>query len=278
MHDIVTRDADCRHCDSGGRTVRHGYTGKGRQRYRCRACGRSFVRNSGSEVARVVIADDNDLVRKSVKAMLTGERDLRIVGEAADGREALGLCYRVRPDVVLADVRMPEMDGLAATLAIKQQFPHICVLILTMHESQGYLLEALRAGASGYVLKGATRRELVTAIREALDGEIALNRKLATRMLLRLADGEREPSEPLPEPGRSELPQPLTPRELDVLKLLALGRTNREIALGLAISASTAKRHVENIVAKMEVSDRTQAVVRALEQGIISYPSVTRRR
>jgi DNA-binding NarL/FixJ family response regulator len=221
MGDVMTRTVNCRHCGDN-RTTRYGYTGKGKQRYRCRACGRSFVQNPGSGVARLVIADDHDLVRESTRIALSGERDLRIVGEAEDGREALGLCHRVRPDLVLMDVRMPKLDGLAATWAIKQQFPDVTVLMLTAHEDQAYLLEALRAGAAGYVLKGASGHELSTAIRKALDGETALNRRLATRLLLQLANGEPAEAPPGPE-EHTEPPQPLTSRQLEVLKLLALG-------------------------------------------------------
>lgn len=271
MEDVVTRAARCCccHCDSD-RTVRHGRTRKGVQRYRCRTCGRSFVR--GFEGARLLIAEDNALARECLKAVLAGERDFRVVGEAADGREALGLCYRVRPDVVLMDLRMPGMDGLVATRIIKQRYPDISVLVLTMYENQAYLLEALRAGATGYVLKDASPHEITAAIRKALDGEVELNHALATQLLLQLASGSRETLKPLSELECSEPCQPLTSRELEVLELVALGQTNREIARSLVIGLSTVKRHLENIASRLGVSDRTQAVVRALEQGIIPFP------
>ena len=133
------------------------------------------------EPARLIIVDDHDFVRAGIKAMLSGEQDLEVVGEATDGHEALDLCGRLRPDLVLMDVRMPRVDGLAATRSIKRIHPEISVLILTMHENEDYLLEAVRAGAAGYVLKDAPQTELVTAIRKVLDGETTLNRSLADR-------------------------------------------------------------------------------------------------
>lgn len=226
----------------------------------------------GFEPSRVVIVDDQDFVRDGIKVMLSAERSLRIVGEAADGQEALELCGRVRPNLVLMDVRMPQMDGLLATRKIKQRFPEVSVLILTMHENQDYLLEAIKAGAAGYVLKDAPRHELVTAIRKVLDGETTLNRDLATRLLQRLASEAQEPVGARPGKGRAELLQPLTPRELEVLNLVALGQTNREIARSFVISVGTVKNHVEHIIAKLGASDRTQSVVRALKLGLIDFP------
>ena len=233
-----------------------------------------FVNQKGPKVARIAIVDDHDFVRDGIRLMLSGERDFRIVGEAANGREALELCRRARPELALMDVRMPEMDGLAATRAIKQRFPDISVLMLTMHENQDYLLEAIRAGAAGYVLKDAPQHELATAIRRVHEGETTLDQNLATKLLRRLANEAQGPAgstPPEPKPAK-KLPQPLTPRELEVLEMLALGQTNRDIAQGFVISVGTVKNHVEHIIAKLEVSDRTQAVVRALKLGIISFP------
>ncbi len=230
------------------------------------------VNENESKSSRIVIVDDHDFVRAGIKLMLSGERDFQIVGEVANGREALELCRRVRPELALMDVRMPEMDGLAATRAIKQQSPTISILMLTMHENQDYLLEAIRAGAAGYVLKDASQQELATAIRKVLEGEVALNRKLSTKLLQRLANEKRGPADTPSEPKRVQLARSLTPRELEVLELLALGDTNRDIAESFVISLGTVKNHVEHIIAKLEVSDRTQAAVRALELGMISFP------
>src|SRR5215217_3861188 len=229
--------------------------------------------NQQFKSARLVIADDQDFMRDSMKDMLSGERDFRIIGEAADGWEALELCRRARPDLVLMDVRMPRMDGLAATRAIKQEHPATSVLMVTMHDNPDYLFEALRAGAAGYVLKETTREDLLSAIRRVLSGESPLEPELAARLLRRLAhEVQEEPAGTSREPERAEPPQSLTPREVEVLELLTLGQTNRQIARAFVISVATVKRHVENIIAKLEVSDRTQAVVRALEQGIVTFP------
>jgi len=227
----------------------------------------------GRKPAQVIIVDDHHLARESLRDLLADEPDIEVVGEAANGREALALCSRLRPDLVMMDVRMPEMDGLEATRAIKQELPKIIVLILTMHENPDYLLEALRAGAAGYVLKDALQHEAATAVRQALGGESPLDPELAARLLRRLADEEKERVEaPRSARGRRErLPhvEPLTPREKEVLELMKLGHTNRQIARELVISTGTAKNHVEHIIQKLMVSDRTQAVVKALELGIL---------
>lgn len=222
--------------------------------------------------ARLLVVDDHDLVRDSIRAMLSPEEGLEIVHEATDGQEAVECCSRVRPDLVLMDVRMPLMDGLTATKEIKSRFPKIGVLILTLHADENYLLEAIRSGAAGYVLKDATQRELVSAVRRVLDGETTLDGGLSTRLLQRLANEMQEPAREISGSDHSELLQPLTPREMEVLEHLALGQTNREIAAEFVITVGTVKNHVEHIIAKLGVSDRTQAVVRALELRIISFP------
>lgn len=219
--------------------------------------------------ARLVIVDDHDLVRSGLKALLSGQTGLEVVGEADNGREALEVCRRLRPDLVLMDVRMPEMDGLSATRELKRQFSDVSVLILTTYENEDYMLAAVRAGAAGYVLKDAPEQQLVTAIRKVLEGESTLNRGLATKLLQRLA---AETPETRPRTKPADLPEPLTARELEVLGLLALGHTNRKIAEELVISLGTAKNHVEHIRTKLGASDRTQAVVRALDLGLISLP------
>jgi DNA-binding NarL/FixJ family response regulator len=229
-----------------------------------------------STMTRLVIVDDQDFVRAGIKLLLSGEHDLQVVGEAANGREALKLCYRMRPDLVLMDVRMPEMDGLATTRAIKRRYPEVSVLVLTMYEKQDYLLEAIRAGAAGYVLKDAPERQLITAIRKVLEGETTLNRNLTTQLLRRLAGEVGGSAGGLAKLGRAQPTQPVTSRERQILELMAQGKTNREIAQDLVISTATVKRHVENLIAKLEASDRTQAVVRSLELGLIALPESPR--
>ncbi len=228
---------------------------------------------NGRKLARLIIVDDHALAREGLRDMLADEPDLEVVGEAANGLEALALCSRLQPDLVLMDVRMPRVDGLEATRKVKQEFPKIIVLMLTMHENPDYLLEALRAGAAGYVLKDASSEEVVTAVWQALGGESPLDPELAARLLRRLAADEKERVEaPRSARGRGERllhVEPLTPREEEVLQLMKLGHTNRQIARELVVSPGTAKNHVEHIIQKLVVSDRTQAVVKALELGIL---------
>lgn len=212
--------------------------------------------------ARVIIADDHELSRAGIRSMLAGEREMELVGEASTGREALDLCQLLHPDLALLDVRMPEMDGLQATRAIKEACPDVSVIIVTMHEDADYLLAAIRAGAAGYLLKDTGRRELLAAVRRVLRGESFLNTELTQRLLQRMAS-EKQPATEEP------LPEPLTPREHDVLHLMAQGKTNREIASNLVISPLTVKVHVQHIIAKLNVSDRTQAAVRATELGLL---------
>lgn len=210
---------------------------------------------------RLVIADDHELARAGLRAMLTGHRGLEVVGEAANGREALMLCRNLRPDLALIDVRMPGLDGLATCSAIKQECPATSVILVTIHENPEYLLEAIRAGAAGYVLKDISQRELITSVQQVLRGESILNKDLMIRLLQRLA------SDP---PIQEELPiGRLSPREREVLQLLSQGQTNREIAHNLTVSTSTVKIHVEHIFSKLGVSDRTQAAVRAIELGLL---------
>jgi DNA-binding NarL/FixJ family response regulator len=217
---------------------------------------------------RLAIVDDHQLARDGLRDMLADEPDLEVIGEAANGREALSLCSRLHPDLVLMDVRMPEMDGLRATEEIKRRYSKISVLMVTMHENPDYLLEALKAGAAGYVLKDASQEEVVSAVRRVREGESPLDPELAARLLRRLA-AEMGGQTQSVSPRSGGYAESLSLRELEVLKLIRLGRTNPQIAQDLTISRGTVKRHVENIIAKLGVSDRTQAVVKALELRIL---------
>ncbi len=221
--------------------------------------------------ARLIVADDHALVRKGIEGMLESEPDLEVVGEAANGREALELSRRLHPDLVLMDVCMPQMDGLAATRAIKEEIPTTNVLILTTYENPDYLLEAVRAGAAGYIIKDAGYPEFADAVRRALTGESPLDQELAMRLLRRLSVNNREAgAAPVPNGKPGSLPEPLTPRELEVAQLLTHGMTNRQIAQELVISFATAKVHVEHIISKLKVSDRNQAARFAEEAGLFA--------
>ena len=218
------------------------------------------------DAARLLIADDHDLVREGLRAVLAGEPDLEVVGEARDGREALQMCRSLRPDLVLMDVRMPKSDGLEATRAIKEEMPQVSVVMVTMHENPDYLLEAIRAGAAGYILKDAAGERLVGAVRRTLNGESPLDEELTMRLLRSLVREKEGPSRLYLEPPV----QALTDQELDVLRLLALGQTNRQIAKSLLSSVSTVKAHVRGTISKLGVSDRTQAAVRAIQLGLVN--------
>jgi DNA-binding NarL/FixJ family response regulator len=247
--------------------------------------------------ARLLIADDHALVREGLRTMLSGEDGLQVIAEAHNGQEALSICRQQRPDLVLMDVRMPVMDGLEATRKIKQEMPKTSVVMVTMHENPDYLFEAVKAGAAGYVLKDASGERLLGAVRRTLEGESPLNQELAMQLLVRLAkeregdSGEAE-SEAREDPsaeeathaasgaasreadgaagrGEAERVESLTPREVEVLRLLSQGQTNPQIAQNLTVSRGTVKIHVQHIISKLGVSDRTQAAVRAIEVGLI---------
>jgi RNA polymerase sigma factor (sigma-70 family) len=223
--------------------------------------------------ARVLIADDHHFIRYGLHHIVSLTPDLEVIGEASNGREAVELCRTLEPDLVLMDVNMPEMNGLTATRVIKREHPDIAILMVTMYENPDYLLEALDAGAAGYVLKDAPAERLLNAIHRTLNGESPLNQELAALLLRRLAEerkqdvpGKRNPRNPL----REELRERVTPREKEVLELVASGKTNQEIAQTLVISKGTVKVHVERIIRKLEVSDRTQAVVQGIALGLIA--------
>ena len=224
-------------------------------------------------LARLLIAEDHALVREGLRAMVTGHPDLEVVGEAENGWQAVELCRSLGPDLVLMDVRMPDMNGLEATRAIKEAQPAVSVLMVTTHHSPDYLLEAIRAGAAGYVLKESSAQDLLDAILRVLGGEPTLDHGLAMRLLERLsgetASAESQTQGLSPTTRGVPPPNPLTPRETEVVVLLATGKTNRQIGQELYMSLSTVKRHVERIIKKLGVSDRTQAAVRAIELGLL---------
>jgi DNA-binding NarL/FixJ family response regulator len=205
-------------------------------------------------VIRLLIADDHPVVRDGLRGMVAAEQDLEVVGEAATGGEALALVPRVRPDVALVDLRMPELDGVATIRALRERHPDVRVLVLTTFDSDRDVVSAIEAGATGYLLKDAPRAELFRAIGAAARGEAVLAPAAATRLVGQL----RQPATP-----------PLTARELQVLRLIAKGATNREVATRLQVSEATVKTHLVHAFGKLGVSDRTAAVAVALERGLL---------
>ena len=228
--------------------------------------------------SRLLLVDDHDLARAGLRDLLSDEPSIKIIGEASTGQQAVDMCESLGPDLVLMDVRMPVMDGLAATRKIKETQPGISILMITMQEDPDYLLEALRAGAVGYILKDATGDEVVAAVRKTLAGDSPLNSDLSAKLLRRMVadEGRKPPADKKPSkrtPRTIRPPaEPRTPRELEVLRLLSQGHTNPKIAGALVISVGTVKNHVERIISKLEVTDRTQAAVRGYELDLVELP------
>ncbi len=209
---------------------------------------------------RVLIADDHTIVRSGVRLLLEAEPDIEVVGEAGDGNEALILTESLQPTVVLIDIAMPGLDGMEATRQIKARWPDINVLVLTMHRTDEYFFETLKAGASGYVLKGAETGELINAVRIVSRGEVFLHSTMARR----LVQDYVHRTEAHAESGAS-----LSPREKEILRLLAEGYSNNEIAQKLVISASTVHTHRSNIMAKLGLSTRHELMQYARQRGLI---------
>lgn len=211
---------------------------------------------SSSQPIRVMLVDDHTMVRRGLAAFLKVFDDLQLAGEAESGREAIELCADILPDVILMDMVMPDMDGAAATRAIRQQFPHVQVIALTSFKEGDLVKNALEAGAIGYLLKDVSADELVRAIRAAHAGRATLSPEAAQALV--------ETANHPPAPG-----QDLTERELEVLALMVEGLNNTQIAGRLTVSSSTIKSHVSNILSKLGVASRTEAVTLALRNHII---------
>lgn len=213
----------------------------------------------------VVIADDQELVRSGVRLILEGEVDIRVVGEASNGRDATELVKRERPDVLLLDIRMPGEDGIAAARHILAQGIPIRVLMLTTFDLDEYVYEALRAGASGFLLKDMSGEDIVAAVRQAARGADSLLAPALTRRLIERFAGSRPPVRLSGTALRD-----LTNREAEVLRLLARGLTNAEIAAQLGIGETTVKTHVARLLMKLDLRDRVQAVIYAYEAGVVA--------
>lgn len=214
---------------------------------------------TAADPIRILIADDNQEFRDGLGAMLELVDDLTIVAQAAAGSEAVALAGRLQPDVVLMDLQMPGGNGIDATRAIVGSSPHIGVLALTMFEDDASVFAAMRAGARGYLLKGAPKGELLRAIRAVANGEAIFGPAVARRLVGFFGDADARSGPLFPE---------LTDREREVLGLLSQGRTNGDIAAELVVSLKTVQNHVSNVCHKLQVADRTQAVLRAREAGL----------
>ncbi|HET8562629.1 MAG TPA: response regulator transcription factor [Candidatus Binatia bacterium] len=214
---------------------------------------------------RVMLTDDHAIVRKGVRALLATERDIQVVGEACDGAEAVAQAEALCPDVILMDLVMPRLDGIEATRQITARLPGTRVLVLTSFAADEKVFPAIKAGALGYLLKDSSPEELVEAIRRVYQGEPSLEPSIARKVLLELSHAPKQ--QPLTV-------EPLTERELDVLRLVAQGCSNKEIAVKLSVSELTVRSHVSNILCKLHLASRTQAALYALQKGITSLEDI----
>ena len=210
-------------------------------------------------VVRILVVDDHPLYRRGLAALLSGQENWEVVGEEADGIGAVTAAHALQPDVVVMDLRMPGIDGIEATRRIVSTSPHIAVLVLTMYEDDGSVFAAMRAGARGYLLKGAEQDEIVRAIRAAAAGEAIFGPQIAQRVIAHFATGSGSTKDLFPA---------LTEREREVLEMVAAGKGNATIAHELMISLKTVRNHVSNVFTKLQVSDRSAAIVKARQAGL----------
>lgn len=220
---------------------------------------------------KVLLVDDHPVVREGLRTMLSTNPDIEIVGEAGDGVEAIEQTSKLQPHVVLMDLRMPNMDGLEATRHIKSQFPPTSVIVLTIYDNDAYVIDAVRAGAGGYLLKDASKDLLIHTIRAVNSGGILIKTSLLREAMRGLSKATGEGLKEKAKEKESGVLEELTPREREVLRLVIQGKTNKEIGKILTISEDTVKKHVQTILLKLGVSDRTQAAVKAIRTGLIGY-------
>ncbi|AZF32109.1 Two-component transcriptional response regulator, LuxR family [Pseudomonas sp. R4-35-07] len=216
-----------------------------------------------THVLRLVLADDHEVTRTGFVSLLAGHPQFEVVGQASDGLQAVELCERLLPDIVILDIRMPGLNGLGAARLLQQRLPEVKVVMFTMDDSPEYLEAAMQAGAVGYLLKDASRAEVIQALQLVAAGGEALNTAVSARLLRRMT--ERQASGAAPG-------EPLTPRERQVLGLVANGMSNRAIGEQLGITTGTAKAHVERVIGKLGAADRTQAAVRGIALGLVTPP------
>ncbi|NBF04318.1 response regulator [Pseudomonas sp. Fl5BN2] len=216
-----------------------------------------------NSVIRLVLADDHEVTRTGFVALLAGNPEFEVVGQARDGEEALELCAQLHPDIAILDIRMPRLNGLGAARLLQQRQPGVKVVIFTMDDSPDHLEAAMAAGAVGYLLKDASRAEVIAALQRVAQGEEALNSAVSARLLRRMTERGN---------GQAPQAQPLTARERQVLGLVAGGFSNREIGEKLGITTGTAKAHVERVIGKLGAADRTQAAVRGMALGLVAQP------
>ncbi|MGA2489381.1 MAG: response regulator transcription factor [Anaerolineales bacterium] len=213
---------------------------------------------------RVLIVDDHEIVRKGIRALLATKRDIQVIGEAEDGAEAVTKEQTLHPDVILMDLMMPKMDGILATREITNRQPGARVLVLTSFAADEQVFPAIKAGALGYLLKDSGPQELVQAIRQVFRGEPSLDPSVARKVLNELSTPQQKPL----------TPDPLTAREMEILRLVAQGKNNKEIAGDLVIAEETVHTHVSNILNKLHLASRTQAALYALKEGIASVDDI----
>lgn len=207
----------------------------------------------------VVIADDHEVVRRGLSMTIAGERDMRLLGAAATGAEAVALVQTTDPDVVLLDIQMPDMDGVAAAAALRKRYPKLAILMLSSYSDDARIYAAMRAGANGYLLKEMSGDELLHAIRAVARGEPQLHPRIAQRLMNRVMP----PEDPFAQ---------LSPRELEVLRSIAAGMSNKEISVATDLTEQTVKSYVREILSKLDVADRTQAALLAVRYGIAPNP------
>lgn len=213
---------------------------------------------------RILIADDQAIARQGLQVILSSEDDLEVVGQAKDGQEAVKLVEQLTPDLVVMDLKMPNLNGVQATKAIKEKFPNVAILVLTTYDLDDWVANAIRNGANGYLLKDTPPQELVTAIRGTVLGKNYIDPNVAGKMFQQMQQNQNVVSK-----GGLELLEPLTERELDVLKLLAKGLSNQEIAESLKLSEGTVRNYLSTLFSKLGVSDRTKAAVLAIQHRLI---------